>query len=233
MLYCRQCGVCGYFRRSAPFYVYCWQRKLLHEEIKSWEQHGTIRLTSLREVRSWQATMFFCATIPPSRRMRKRLSGFLHWLFEIGVIIKGIDGFFEVIGGSLLLFISTQHLGDIVKFITEHELSQDPNDAVAGAVLAFVSHLSISSKLFGALYLLSHGTLKLFLVYHLLKERLWVFPVAIGVMQVFVLYQLYRVSVHHSFGLQILTLLDLLVIGFIWREWRVRRRVIERPMVAC
>ena len=165
--------------------------------------------------------------------MRKTLSRLFHWLFEIGVIIKGIDGILEVIGGFLLMLVTQRSLNHLVAVLTVHELSRDPDDAIVHWLITAVSHVDISAKLFGSLYLLSHGVLKIFLVYNLLKERLWVFPVAIAVMEAFVLYQLYRIAGHHSFALKIFTGLDLLVIFFIWMEWRTRRKVIVKQQPAC
>jgi uncharacterized membrane protein len=156
----------------------------------------------------------------------------LHRLFEIGVIIKGIDGCFELIGGLLLLSISTQRLSDIVIFLTQHELSDDPSDVFANALFIFASHLQVGTKVFGSIYLLSHGVLKIFLVYHLLKERMWVFPLAIGVMEVFVLYQTYRLHSHPSIGLAFVSLIDMLVILFVWSEWKAREALFNSRLVS-
>ena len=165
------------------------------------------------------------------RPQRRR---FLHWLFEAGVIIKGINGFLELVGGFLLLITSTEQLNTLVVSFTQQEFSGDPDDAVATMLVTFVSHLQIGTKTFGAVYLIGHGILKIFLVYHLLKERLWVFPVAIGVMEAFALYQLYRIGIHHSFVLKVFTSLDILVIGFIWNEWKAREKMVIRiPRAAC
>lgn len=158
----------------------------------------------------------------------------MHGLFEVGMILKGINGFFELIGGFLLLLATQQQLSELVIFLTQYEFSEDPSDAFLMAILNFVNHLQIGTKIFGALYLLVHGTLKIFLVYNLLKERLWVFPIALGLMQAFVLYQVYRIGVHHSFGLKIVTGFDLVAIGLIWNEWVSRRKMlITVPRPAC
>ena len=155
-----------------------------------------------------------------------------HWLFELGVVIKGIDGVLEIIGGLLLSLISTRSINAFLIFLTQHELSQDRDDVISNMLIHFVSG-HIGSKTFGAIFLLSHGILKVFLVYNLLRERLWVFPVAMGVMEAFILYQLYRVHAHHSFGLLVLTALDLFVLLFVWKEYQVRLKTVERPKPAC
>ncbi len=159
---------------------------------------------------------------------------FFHWLFEIGVIVKGIDGILEIIGGLLLFFVTQHSLDRVVAMLTVRELSTDSDDFILNIVINALAHVDISAKVFGSVFLLSHGVLKVFLVYNLLKERLWVFPVAIAVMEAFILYQLYRIGQHHSLTLKIFTTLDVLVIGFIWTEWRARRAMlITVPRAAC
>jgi hypothetical protein len=59
----------------------------------------------------------------------------LHALFYIGVIAKGIDGTLEIVGGVLLLFISSTQLQPIARLLTQHELAEDPRDLVANYVL--------------------------------------------------------------------------------------------------
>ncbi len=159
----------------------------------------------------------------PTPDLKRR---FLHSLFDILVVIKGIDGFLEIIGGFLLMRISTERLSEMIIFLTQYELSNDPDDVIAHAVLGFASHLQIGTKVFSTIYLLGHGFLKVILVYNLLKERMWVFPVAIGVIEIFVLYQTYRFSVHQSIGIGIINIIDMLAIAFIWSEWRARRAVV-------
>lgn len=147
-----------------------------------------------------------------------------HRLYDISMIIKGIDGVLEFIGGLLLLFISHARLDAFVVFLTQHELSQDPDDKIVNLLVTYVHNLPHGAQIFGAVYLLAHGVLKMFLVYNLLKERRWVFPYAIGILSLFVLYQCYRLSVHFSYGILIMATLDIFVIGFIVSEYTVVRK---------
>ncbi len=43
---------------------------------------------------------------------------------------------------------------------------------------------------------------------------------ALGVLFLFVVYQLYRYSYTHSLGLVLLSAFDLVVIALVWHEWR-------------
>lgn len=149
--------------------------------------------------------------------MTGRLS---HLFFNISVTMKGVDGLLEVIGGLLLLVISPAQLLAIVRMLTQHELTQDPDDAVARYLLHSIQGLSADAKTFGAVYLLGHGVVKVALVTALLQRRLWAYPAAIVVFLLFLVYQLYRYSHTHAPELLALSVLDVVVVALTWLEYR-------------
>ena len=51
--------------------------------------------------------------------------------FEIGILLKGLDGVLELIGGALLLAVSPTTINRIIGALTQHELSEDPHDVIA------------------------------------------------------------------------------------------------------
>jgi uncharacterized membrane protein len=140
--------------------------------------------------------------------------------FEVGIILKGIDGVLEVIGGFLLLVVTPATINRIVTTLTQHELSQDPHDFIATHLLKTAHGLTSSSVIFGALYLLSHGVVKIVLVVALLKNKLWAYPWMIAFLGVFIIYQVYRLSFKPSFGLTALTVFDVFIAWLTYREYR-------------
>ena len=80
----------------------------------------------------------------------------------------------------------------------------------------------LRSRHFASAYLIGHGVLKIFLAVTLLRERLWAFPTALSVLAIFVAYQLHRFVRTHSIVLLALTVVDLVVMVLIWREYRSR-----------
>jgi len=52
----------------------------------------------------------------------------VHRLFAVSVLIKGVDGVLETIGGILFMLVSPKALNSLVIFLTAHELSEDPDD---------------------------------------------------------------------------------------------------------
>ena len=149
------------------------------------------------------------------------------WLdrvFQIGIILKGLNGLAELVGGLLLLFATPGSIRRLAVVLTQGELSEDPHDIIARHLLHTASGLSGSAVLFGAVYLLLHGAVKVVLVIALLLNRLWAYPCMIVVLLIFIGYQLYRIALQPSAGLVLLTAFDVVIVALTWREYRRQRR---------
>jgi len=144
-------------------------------------------------------------------------------VFDVSITLKGLDGVLEVIGGLLLLFLTPHRLNAIVVFLTQHELSQDPTDFLATHLLFYAQRYTASTALFLAVYLLSHGIIKIIIVVALLQQRLWSYPLAIVFLSLFIVYQIYRLALHMSLGLLALTLFDIFIVGLTVLEYRKHR----------
>jgi uncharacterized membrane protein len=150
----------------------------------------------------------------------------IHQLFEISVLLKGAHALIECIGGLILSFVSAGAIASFVNTLTQEELREDPNDLVAGYLMSLAQNYSVSSQRFFAFYLLSHGLIKIFLVGGLLRNKLWAYPLSLVVLGVFILYQVYRYTYTYSLGLIVLTVFDAMVIGLIWHEYQMVRRLL-------
>lgn len=140
--------------------------------------------------------------------------------FEISMILKGLDGVLEVLGGFLLLVVTPATIDRIVVALTQHELSQDSHDFLATHALRYANGLTGATVLFGALYLLSHGLVKIVLVYAVLRTKLWAYPWMLAFLGAFILYQIYRMTFAPSVGLVALTLFDLFVAWLTFLEYQ-------------
>lgn len=141
--------------------------------------------------------------------------------FDVSVILKGLDGLLEVIGGALLLVISPSTLNHLLRRLTQHELSQDRHDFIAQHLLHLGANLS-HSRTFGAVYLISHGVVKIVLVVALLRNQRWAYPATLVFLGAFIAYQLYRMIYDPTIGLALLTLFDIFIVWLVWREYRHR-----------
>ena len=149
--------------------------------------------------------------------------------FRVSLILKGLDGVLELIGGILLLVVTPKQIGDLVRFLTQHELAQDPHDFLANSLVHLSSNLSGSATLFGAIYLLLHGLVKIVLVWAVLKDKLWAYPWMIAFLLVFIIYQGYRIAVAFSWGLVLLTAFDIFIVWITAREYRIHRARNQQP----
>lgn len=154
----------------------------------------------------------------------------VHLFFRIGVVVKGIDGALEAAAGIALLFTSTSSLRELVDWLTAGELQEDPTDFISNHLVDFFHHLSINTKHFASAYLLTYGIVKVGLVIELLRGKLWAYPAALIVLGLFLCYQIYRLGHTHSSGLGLVSLLDLLILVLIWRDYqylKAHRAVIQ------
>jgi uncharacterized membrane protein len=133
-----------------------------------------------------------------------------------------------VIGGLLLLLVSPATIDRVVTSLTQHELSEDPHDLIATHLLKTAHGLTGSAVLFGAIYLLSHGAVKIILVAALLNNELWAYPWMIVFLGLFIAYQIYRLSFKPSVGLTLLTLFDAAVAWLTYREYRKQLALAQR-----
>lgn len=143
--------------------------------------------------------------------------------FLIGIVLKGLDGVLEVVGGLLLLVVKPSTIVGIVQALTQHELSEDPHDFLATHLLHATGALSGATLAFGAAYLLAHGVVKIVLVAALLRNRIWAYPWMIAFLIAFIVYQLYRMTFAPSIGLVGLTVFDGIVTWLTIREYQRQR----------
>jgi len=151
--------------------------------------------------------------------------------FLVGIVLKGLDGVLEVVGGLLLLVVSPSTIDSLARALTQHELSEDPHDFLANHLLHYTGSLTGSTLRFGAAYLLLHGVVKIVLVAAVLKNYLWAYPLLIAFLLAFIAYQLYRLTFAPSAGLVGLTIFDAVVTWLTWREYQ-RQRARRRPLRA-
>ncbi len=134
----------------------------------------------------------------------------IHQVFVVSVLAKGFHALIEIAGGLALYLFSA---AAIARWLDEI----DRRDWIA-------RHFPANEQHFYAFYLLSHGLVKVVLVFFLLREKLWAYPASIAVFGLFIAYQLYRYSFTHDIGLILLSLFDLFVIYLAVHEYRLLRK---------
>lgn len=152
----------------------------------------------------------------------------LHRFFELGIILKGVDGGLELVLGLLLIFLSPGAINHVVSFLVEGELKEDPTDLVANLLL-HSSRSAIEVRVPASVFLIVHGIVKLALVAGLATNRLWSYTAAVLVFAGFTIYQLYQLSQQYSLFLATATVLDVIVILLVIAEYRHIVRIARTP----
>lgn len=137
----------------------------------------------------------------------------LDTVFKVSIILKGLDALVEIIGGVLLLFVTPSAINHFVATFLGHS----------------AEHFTADSILLGAIYLLSHGLIKLFIIINVLRDKYWAYPVLIVVLLASSIYQTIDIINHHSIFITLLTIFDLFVIVITWLEWQKKRRTRLKP----
>jgi|SRR5271154_1722165 len=159
--------------------------------------------------------------------MAARDSSFLHDSFEVGIAMKGFDGLLEFFGGAILFFLKPSEMNELVRKVCEHLLARAPHSAVAIHMFNASQNMTSSSTQFAALYLLSHGLVKVLLVTCLWLNKLWAYPLTIAVFSAFAVYQVFRFTHTHSWALVVLTIFDVLIILLTWNEYQHQKAMRE------
>jgi uncharacterized membrane protein len=144
---------------------------------------------------------------------------YLHWFFTVSLVVKAALAASEILAAIGALVLSPSLVANLVQTLVKGELAEDSHDLIANYLLRWAANLSINTQHFLALYLLSHGAIKLWLIVGLLRERLWYYPAALVIFGLFIVYQLYRFNYTHSIWLLVVTAVDLVVVGLTWHEY--------------
>ncbi|MEO5813326.1 MAG: DUF2127 domain-containing protein [Rhodanobacter sp.] len=151
-----------------------------------------------------------------------------HRAFDVGIVLKGLDGLCEMVAGGILLLVTRPELLGVAHWLTWQELIEDPDDFIANHLLVLTQKLSIGSWHFAGAYLLGHGLIKVGLVLGLWRGARWAYPTAMALLTAFIAYQCYRWLQHASLFLALLTLVDAVIVLLIGIEWH-RRSLVANP----
>lgn len=136
-------------------------------------------------------------------------------------MLKGLHALLESVTGTTLFFLPARTLNRIAFRLARLDfLSRNPHDVIGTHLRHMAVGVTGTGRRFAAIYLLSHGLVKLVLVIELLRNRLWAYPLMIVMLSVFIGYQSYRFWLTHSIVMAALTIFDLAVIVLTWLEYR-------------
>ena len=140
-------------------------------------------------------------------------------IFEVGLLLKGINGTLELLGGFLLLFLTPERLQHYLHAITQETISGEKPSKIIELLYHSIDTLSTGSRVFLIAYLWVHAVIKLVAVIGILKNQLWAYPFSLITLGIFTLLQVISLLHKVSLGMIILTVFDIFILWLIWREY--------------
>lgn len=144
-------------------------------------------------------------------------------IFQIGVLVKAIFGFFEIMGGILFAISEKIIVNNLIIYLAQQEIADDPNDIIANFLINAANNLSEGSRVFAVAYLIFHGAVNIVLAMSLIKGFLRAYFASIVFFGIFIIYQIYRYFHTYSLSLLLLTLFDILFVIIIYLEYRKQK----------
>lgn len=142
-------------------------------------------------------------------------------VFEGGLLIKGLSGVFEFLGGLLFFIFSPDQIHRFAIFLTHWELFESPKSEISHLLINSTSNFTNSSRIFLIFYLWIHAVIKLIAVIGILKNQLWAYPFSLVTLSGLVVYQLYTIFFEKpSLGMIALTIFDIFIIWMINVEYK-------------
>ncbi len=136
-------------------------------------------------------------------------------LFDIGLILKGIDSLFEVAGGIILL--SPLRVSGYLEILSQHS----KHDFISRTLEKLATGVH-AATIATALYLIVHGLAKAILIVAALKRKTWGYIGLIGVLSFFAIAEMARYFETQKVALLIFSLFDAALVVLIAHEYQAR-----------
>jgi uncharacterized membrane protein len=146
----------------------------------------------------------------------------LLWVFDLALILKAVNGGFELLVALLVLVVPPSLVLTMATFITGGELTQDPGDPLASFLAGAAHSFAVHTHFLFAVYLALHGIIKILLVAGIFSGKKIAYPLFMAALALFGGYEVYRGFFRHEALMQIFALFDLLLLGLTAYEYRRR-----------
>lgn len=153
-------------------------------------------------------------------------------LFLLGMWWRIIYGAMRIVLGLALLHVVGQPLLEVLTNIMQHELLERTPDIL----FTFLEHALTAHQFdvtyFLASYFIFWGSVDAVLSYHMLRDDIWAFPIAIVLIGLFICYSIFRLTYTHSHVLFGVIILDVFILTLIYKEYqKVKARLATTTQV--
>lgn len=143
----------------------------------------------------------------------------LDLIFRLGIIAKGVDAVFEMIGG--LLLTRPTRIARYLSVLSQHEIYRH-HEVLSGRLDHLAQTVSVHASLGAAVYLFVHGLAKVVLITAIFLNKRWGYVGLIGVLALFTLIELTRSVIAHELVTGLLGIFDLVLVILIYKEYQTR-----------
>lgn len=143
-----------------------------------------------------------------------------HRFFIVMIVIKGLEWLIQIAIWVMALLFTRESLYWLVWWYLQEELIEDQQAMVSRFLLDSLQWLTISTQHFIAFYFISHGIIKFFIGYNILKKRYWAYPFALIVFSGFTFYQVYLYIESWSLWMIGLIIIDIIVAILTYIEYQ-------------
>lgn len=155
----------------------------------------------------------------------------MSFLFHASMWWRIFYGFLRIFLGTTLLKITGQPLNEFIYTLMSHELTGKMGDIILGKLYSILEIHDYTITYFLALYFIFWGTVDIILSLCLLHHIRKAFPVAMGLIVLFILYGSFRFFHTHSLVLLCVICIDIGILYLINVEYvSLRKRVTEEPI---
>ncbi len=140
-------------------------------------------------------------------------------LFNLSMIIKGIDGLFELAGGLAFIFLKKEHLLNLISKISHYNVLNISNHTFHKLANAASKVFETDIKNFIIVVLVCNGFIKIVIAGSLFLRIKRAFPYALVFLFALLVYQVVQMFYSPSLFLWLFNAFDALVILVIWAEY--------------
>ncbi len=158
----------------------------------------------------------------PETEERKQDERDILWLFDLGLILKAINGAIEVVAALVVAFIPRTLVVQLVNFVTAGELTEDRSDIVSQALRTVGHYFAVSNGFIVAAYLFLHGIIKVALVLGIFAGKRLAYPLFMLALGVFGAYEAYLGIMRNELLLGLLGAFDFVLLLLTFYEFRKR-----------
>ncbi|MDO8593736.1 MAG: DUF2127 domain-containing protein [bacterium] len=144
------------------------------------------------------------------------------WIFDIGLLLKAVNGGLEIVVAFLVLVIPPSFVLALVEFITGGELTQDPDDPIVSGLVSAAHTFAVHTHYLLAFYLVLHGAVKIILVVGIFRGKKIAYPLLVIALALFGTYEAYRGLTRHEILLQMFAVFDFALLLLTAYEYRRR-----------